>query len=165
MPTSGNRATGHRRAARITTKNGPRREIGLQPSTTGEPDGKETGQSVMHYIVPGGPFARAYATLAAPAFSSIGNQSRLTAGSARKRRPAKRNTRAPPVARTLGLSRTRNSFAERVTRKMTEKSRSRPRKQRWTSNRRRLETATQTQWCCVGILALRPGPDGPLLLY
>lgn len=40
------------------------REIGLQPSTTGQPGGKETGQSVTHYIVPGGPYAQAYAKLA-----------------------------------------------------------------------------------------------------
>lgn len=31
------------------------KEIGLQPSTTGEPGGIEAGQSVTHYIIPGGP--------------------------------------------------------------------------------------------------------------
>ena len=41
------------------------REIGLQPSSTGEPGGKETGQSMSHYILPGGRYAMAYATLAA----------------------------------------------------------------------------------------------------
>jgi len=41
------------------------KEIGLQPSTTGAPGGKETGQSVTHYIIPGGPYARAYAQLKA----------------------------------------------------------------------------------------------------
>src|ERR1017187_6691360 len=30
------------------------KEIGLQPTDTGEPGGKETGQSVTHYIIPGG---------------------------------------------------------------------------------------------------------------
>jgi hypothetical protein len=30
--------------------------IGLIPSDTGEPGGKQTGQSVSHYIEPGGPF-------------------------------------------------------------------------------------------------------------
>src|SRR5580658_1727147 len=44
------------------------KEIGLQPSTTGEPGGKETGQSVTHYILPGGPYARAYAKLKAKGF-------------------------------------------------------------------------------------------------
>ena len=44
------------------------KEIGLQPSTTGEPGGKETGQSVTHYILPAGRFADAYAELAASGF-------------------------------------------------------------------------------------------------
>jgi SprT-like family len=39
------------------------KEIGLHPSTTGQPGGKETGQSVSHYIVPGRPYAAAYAKL------------------------------------------------------------------------------------------------------
>lgn len=41
------------------------KEIGLHPSATGQPGGKETGQSVTHYIIPGGPYAKAYAKLAA----------------------------------------------------------------------------------------------------
>jgi hypothetical protein len=46
--------------------------IGLQPSTTGEPGGKETGQSVTHYVLPGGPLrdglreAQEFAARAAP---------------------------------------------------------------------------------------------------
>ena len=44
------------------------REIGLQPTSTGEPGGKETGQSVTHYIMPEGRYARAYAKLAATGF-------------------------------------------------------------------------------------------------
>ena len=47
---------------------GKMREIGLQPSNTGEPGGKETGQSVSHYILPGGRYAKAYAKLAAQGF-------------------------------------------------------------------------------------------------
>ncbi len=31
--------------------------LGLMPSSTGEPDGKETGEKMSHYIVDGGPFA------------------------------------------------------------------------------------------------------------
>lgn len=38
-------------------------EIGLIPSTTGEPGGKATGQSVDHYIDPDGPFMQATAVL------------------------------------------------------------------------------------------------------
>jgi predicted SprT family Zn-dependent metalloprotease len=33
------------------------KEIGLQPSSTGEPGEKETGQTVSHYSIPGGRFA------------------------------------------------------------------------------------------------------------
>src|SRR5438477_10937174 len=43
---------------------GKMREIGLQPSRTGEEGGKETGQSVSHYIIPEGRYAQAYAKLA-----------------------------------------------------------------------------------------------------
>jgi hypothetical protein len=40
------------------------REVGLQPSNTGEPGGMETGQSMTHYILPEGRYAKAYAKLA-----------------------------------------------------------------------------------------------------
>jgi hypothetical protein len=44
------------------------RESGLQPSTTGEEGGAETGQSVSHYIALEGRFAKAYAKLAETGF-------------------------------------------------------------------------------------------------
>jgi DNA gyrase inhibitor GyrI len=44
------------------------KEIGLQPSTTGEKGGKETGQTVSHYIIPGGRYAKAYAKMKAKVF-------------------------------------------------------------------------------------------------
>jgi predicted SprT family Zn-dependent metalloprotease len=44
------------------------KEIGLQPSDSGAPGGKETGQSVSHYIIEGGPFAVAVAKLQATGF-------------------------------------------------------------------------------------------------
>ena len=44
------------------------REIGLQPSSTGEEGGKETGQSVTHYLIPGGRYSLAYAKLATRGF-------------------------------------------------------------------------------------------------
>jgi len=44
------------------------KEIGLQPTTTGEPGGKEVGQSVTHYIIPGGLYAAAYWRLSATGF-------------------------------------------------------------------------------------------------
>ena len=37
--------------------------VGLQPSDTGQPGGKETGQSVSDYPIPGGPFEAACAEL------------------------------------------------------------------------------------------------------
>ena len=39
------------------------KEIGLHPSDTGFPGGKETGQSVSHFIIEGGPFSVAAAEL------------------------------------------------------------------------------------------------------
>jgi len=47
---------------------GKMKEIGLHPSSTGEAGGKETGQSVTHYIVAGGPFSKACAALLAKGF-------------------------------------------------------------------------------------------------
>ena len=41
------------------------KEIGLQPTDTGEAGGKETGQRVTHYIVENGAYAKAYAKLKA----------------------------------------------------------------------------------------------------
>jgi SprT-like family len=39
--------------------------VGLQPSNTGAIGGKETGQRMSHYIIPGGPFVQSYNKLAA----------------------------------------------------------------------------------------------------
>ena len=44
------------------------REVGLQPTSTGQPGGMETGQAVTHYILPEGRYAKAYATLASSGF-------------------------------------------------------------------------------------------------
>jgi predicted SprT family Zn-dependent metalloprotease len=44
-------------------------EIGLQPSSTGEPGGKMTGQKVSHYIITGGAFALAVARLKETGFA------------------------------------------------------------------------------------------------
>lgn len=40
------------------------KEIGLHPSNTGQPGGKETGGRMSHYIIAGGRYALAYAKLA-----------------------------------------------------------------------------------------------------
>jgi predicted SprT family Zn-dependent metalloprotease len=42
--------------------------IGLMPSDTGEPGGKQTGQRVSHYIIEGGPFDRTGEALLATGF-------------------------------------------------------------------------------------------------
>jgi len=47
---------------------GKMKEIGLQPTTTGEPDGKETGQNMTHYIIASGGYERAYVKLAKTGF-------------------------------------------------------------------------------------------------
>jgi hypothetical protein len=66
------------------------KDIGLQPTSTGEPGGKETGQSVTHYIVPGGPYAVAYAKLEARGFrlhwqsASAGNEAKAKKASKTK---------------------------------------------------------------------------------
>jgi predicted SprT family Zn-dependent metalloprotease len=44
------------------------KEVGLFPSSTAAPGGKETGQKVSHYIVAGGPFAQACAKLQGTGF-------------------------------------------------------------------------------------------------
>ena len=44
------------------------KEVGLQPSSTGEEGGAETGQSMSHYILPGCRYAQAYAQLAETGF-------------------------------------------------------------------------------------------------
>ena len=46
-------------------------EIGLHPSSTAAPGGKETGQRVSHYIVEGGAFDLAYAELEAQGVADL----------------------------------------------------------------------------------------------
>jgi hypothetical protein len=47
---------------------GKMKEVGLQPTDTGAPGGKETGQSVTHYIMPAGPFQEAFTRLEATGY-------------------------------------------------------------------------------------------------
>ncbi len=46
-------------------------EIGLIPSNTAAPGGKETGQKMSHYIAPGGPFQTAFAELDEAGFDDL----------------------------------------------------------------------------------------------
>jgi hypothetical protein len=48
---------------------GMMKAIGLVPSDTGQPGGKETGQKMHHGIAPGGPFAKACAKLVKSGFA------------------------------------------------------------------------------------------------
>lgn len=47
------------------------REVGLIPSDTGQPGGKESGQKVSHYIEPGGAFESACAELMKLGFDAL----------------------------------------------------------------------------------------------
>jgi hypothetical protein len=44
------------------------KEVGLQPSSTGQPGGNETGQPMRDYVIENGPYALAYQKLAARGF-------------------------------------------------------------------------------------------------
>lgn len=57
--------------------------IGLMPSNTGAIGGRETGQQMDHYILPGGAFAQAFAELAATGWK-LNLQSTIYAGGTRK---------------------------------------------------------------------------------
>lgn len=55
------------------------KELGLYPSNTSEPGGKEVGQQMSHYILPGGKYSESYEALAERGFilsleSSVGNR-------------------------------------------------------------------------------------------
>lgn len=71
------------------------KEIGLHPTTTGEPGGNETGQSVMHYIIEGGAYAKAYAKLKAEGFQ-LHWQSAPPAGQREKAKAASKTKFACP---------------------------------------------------------------------
>jgi hypothetical protein len=70
------------------------KEVGLQPSSTGEEGGKETGQSVSHYIVPAGRYATAYAKLAAQGFQ-LHWQSAPPSGDGRAKKSSKTKFTCP----------------------------------------------------------------------
>jgi hypothetical protein len=82
------------------------KEIGLQPSDTGQVGGKEIGQSVSHYIIPGGPYAKAYAKLQAKGLQ-LHWHSAPAGQLAKAKKASKTNSLARTVDRTHGRSRTR----------------------------------------------------------
>lgn len=73
------------------------KEIGLQPTTTGEPGGKETGQSVTHHIIPGGAYARAFAKLAATGFRLNWQSAWSDGGESRKKKAASKTKYTCPT--------------------------------------------------------------------
>jgi predicted SprT family Zn-dependent metalloprotease len=76
------------------------KEVGLYPSDTGKPGGKETGQKVSHYVIEGGPFAKAFAKLEATGFK-LRWQSRVTAGDpVRKKKAASKTKYTCPACGT-----------------------------------------------------------------
>jgi ribosomal protein S27AE len=73
------------------------KEIGLQPSTTGEPGGKEMGQSTTHYIIPGGTYAQASAKLAATGFRLNWQSACFDGGESRKKKAASKTKYTCPT--------------------------------------------------------------------
>jgi hypothetical protein len=74
------------------------KEVGLFPSHTGEPGGKETGQRVTHYVIAGGAFAAGVARLRATGFE-LRWQSRVDDGSRRKKAASKTKYSCPNCGR------------------------------------------------------------------
>ena len=48
------------------------KQVGLYPSNTGKPGGREVGQQMTHYVIEGGAFAVAFEALASGGFRSFG---------------------------------------------------------------------------------------------
>jgi len=70
------------------------REVGLHPSDTGLPGGKQTGQHMSHYIVPDGAYAQAYTRLCATGFT-LHWQSLADEGQRRTKRASKTKYTCP----------------------------------------------------------------------
>jgi hypothetical protein len=90
---------------------GKMESVGLMPSDTGRPGGKKTGQRVSHYVIPGGPFARACALLLSDGLRLAWGRSwrkSATTGAAGQGRARARGPSSPvrTAAPTLGASRT-----------------------------------------------------------
>ena len=67
--------------------------VGLVPSNTGAPGGREVGQQVSHYIAPGGPFARTCAELVQQGFDALYVELWTEGGAATRRKKAASKTR------------------------------------------------------------------------
>lgn len=77
--------------------------IGLTPSTTAEPGGKEIGQRVSHYITPGGRYAAAYAALYASGYR-LHWQSRVATDAAAAARATKAASKTKYTCPECGMN-------------------------------------------------------------
>ena len=68
------------------------KEVGLQPTDTGKPGGKETGQKVTHYVIEGGAFSKAFAKLQGRGFK-LRWQSRTAEGDPERKKKAASKTK------------------------------------------------------------------------
>jgi len=71
------------------------KEIGLHPSATGLPGGKETGQKVTHYIVKGGSYEKQFAALLKTKFGKLRWDSLSDSPNAKKKRASKTKFSCP----------------------------------------------------------------------
>jgi hypothetical protein len=60
------------------------KSVGLQPSSTGMPGGKETGQRVSHYVIPGGRYAGAFEALTMTEWKGLNLESTHRTGNKNK---------------------------------------------------------------------------------
>lgn len=77
------------------------KRVGLYPSSTAAPGGKETGQSMSHYIVDGGAYALAYAGLAATGFRLDWQSRTYDEATAKKKRASKTKYTCPECAQNV----------------------------------------------------------------
>lgn len=64
-------------------------EVGLHPSSTGEPGGKMTGQRVSHYVLEAGPFALAFAACPQDVLLPWTSSGSLSAGAEKRKQKQK----------------------------------------------------------------------------
>jgi len=77
--------------------------VGLNPTDTGQPGGKETGQRVTHYIAQGGPYQSAFAELEATGFDALLVEL-WSEGEARAKRKAKNASKTRYTCPSCGLN-------------------------------------------------------------
>lgn len=79
-------------------------EIGLAPSSTGQPGGKETGQKVSHYIEQGGAFARAFAEIGVNGFDPLYVELWDAAAKSRAKRKEKSASKSKYTCEECGMN-------------------------------------------------------------